>query len=169
MMDRGDKPNPASHWKTNYQQNVDEATSTEPSRSIRPMWSLPRAAYSSKRSYFHTEYNKSMGTYGHNPRNKLNGDTEKIDNENHELTMGTTKVTKHIPGYNGYLPKTDLNTRALSQAALDGNRNTIVKQNIVENYQVKLPGYSGHKPMSTTNDRGMARPACLNTQGESFI
>jgi len=83
--------------------------------------------------------------------------------------MGTTKVTKHIPGYNGYLPKTDLNARALSQAALDGNRNTIVKQNIVENYQVKLPGYSGHKPMSTTNDRGYARPACLNTQGESFI
>jgi hypothetical protein len=43
-----------------------------------------------------------------------------------------------------------------------------VKQNIVENYQVKLPGYQGHKPMSTVNDRGVPRPHCLNTNGESF-
>lgn len=110
-----------------------------------------------------------MGTYGDNPRNKLNQESDKQENENHELTMGTTKVTKHIPGYNGYLPKTDLNTKALQQSALDGNRDTIIKQNIVENYQVKVPGYSGHKPMSTTNDRGTARPSCLNTQGENFI
>ena len=91
-----------------------------------------------------------------------------MENENHELTMGTTKVTKHIPGYNGYLPKTDMNAKALKQGALDLGRETIIKQNIVENYQVKLPGYSGHKPMSTVNDRGNARPACLNTMDERF-
>lgn len=52
---------------------------------------------------------KSLGTYGDNPRAKLNDNHSKMENENHELTIGTTKVTKHIPGYNGYLPKTDLN------------------------------------------------------------
>eukprot|EP00351_Strombidinopsis_sp_SopsisLIS2011_P007352 CAMPEP_0116875810 /NCGR_PEP_ID=MMETSP0463-20121206/7908_1 /TAXON_ID=181622 /ORGANISM="Strombidinopsis sp, Strain SopsisLIS2011" /LENGTH=143 /DNA_ID=CAMNT_0004522099 /DNA_START=269 /DNA_END=700 /DNA_ORIENTATION=- len=109
----GDKPNLTSHWKTNYTNNVEIATQSEHSKSQRPVWSLPRAAYSSKRSHFTTEYNKSMGTYGHNPRNKLNQESDKMENENHELTMGTTKVTKHIPGYNGYLPKTDLNAKAL--------------------------------------------------------
>jgi hypothetical protein len=43
-----------------------------------------------------------------------------------------------------------------------------LKQNIVENYCVKLPGYSGHMPMSSVNDRGIPRPNCLDTQGESF-
>ena len=56
---------------------------------------------------------KSLVTYGQNPRAKLNGDHNKMENENHELTIGTTKVTNHIPGYNGYLPKTDLNQTAL--------------------------------------------------------
>ena len=27
--------------------------------------------------------------------------------------IGTTKTTSHIPGYNGYLPKTDLNPTAI--------------------------------------------------------
>ena len=83
--------------------------------------------------------------------------------------MGTTQVTSHIPGYNGFIPKSDFNQTALDQSKmLNKNRNTIVKQNIVENYQVKLPGYSGHKPMSSVNDRGICRPNCLNTEGEKF-
>ena len=78
-------------------------------------------------------------------------------------------MTTHIPGYNGFIPKSDFNEKALEQSKLEGkDRNTIVKQNIVENYSVKLPGYSGHKPMSTVNDRGVPRPNCLNTNGESF-
>lgn len=93
-----------------------------------------------------------------------------MTNEVHELTVGTTKVTSHIPGYNGYIPKSDFNDKALQQSKLQGaSRNTIVKQNIVENYSVKLPGYSGHMPMSTINDRGTIRPNCLSTQGESFV
>jgi hypothetical protein len=91
-----------------------------------------------------------------------------MENEVQELTMGTTKVTNHIPGYNGFIPKTDLNPTALQQGKCDQTRNTIIKQNIVENYQVKMPGYSGHKPMSCVNDRGTVRPSCLSTAGESF-
>ena len=91
-----------------------------------------------------------------------------MENEVSELSMGTTKTTKHIPGYNGYLPKTDLNPNALLQGQCERPRNTIIKQNIVENYQVKVPGYSGHKPMSVLNDRGSLRPSCLSTQGEKF-
>ena len=48
-------------------------------------------------------------------------------------------------------------------------RETIIKQNIVENYNLRLPGYGGHKPMSALNDRGRLRPQCLTTTGERFI
>lgn len=109
-----------------------------------------------------------MGTYGHNPRNKLPHDAEFQGNEKHELTVGTTKTTTHIPGYNGFIPKTDFNPLAVEQATTLGARNTIVKQNMIENYCVKMPGYSGHKPMNAINEKGTIRPNCLNTGGESF-
>jgi len=84
------------------------------------------------------------------------------------LSVGTTKVTKHIPGYNGFIPQVDFNDRCLDQSRLDKNRETIIKQNIVENQSVRVPGYQGHKPMSVINDRGALRPACLGTAGETF-
>ena len=85
-----------------------------------------------------------------------------------QYRIGTTKTTNHIPGYNGYLPKTDLNPTAILQGTGEVARNTIIKQNIVENYQVRIPGYSGHNPMSVLNDRGSLRPNCLSTTGETF-
>lgn len=84
------------------------------------------------------------------------------------MSVGTTKVTTHIPGYNGFIPCTDINEKANEQSKLNQHRTTIIKQNIVENYNVKIPGYSGHKPMSVINDRGTNRPSCLNRDGESF-
>lgn len=50
----------------------------------------------------------------------------------------------------------------------EATRATIIKQNIVENQNVRVPGYAGHKPMSVINDRGSLRPSCLETAGETF-
>ena len=105
--------NSTSHWKSNYAKVNDEQFSQPVTKSTRPEWSINRQAYSSKRSYFHTENQKSFGTYGQNPRDKLNGEAERAQNEHHELTMGTTKTTTHIPGYNGFIPKTDFNPSAV--------------------------------------------------------
>jgi len=57
-----------------------------------------------------------------------------MTNEHHELTMGTTKTTNHIPGYNGFITKTDFNENAVKQSEFHADRQTILKQNIVENY-----------------------------------
>ena len=84
------------------------------------------------------------------------------------MSVGTTKVTSHIPGYNGFIPATDINEKANGQSLLNHHRTTIIKQNIVENYKVKLPGYGGHVPMSAVNDRGNIRGNCLNTASETF-
>jgi hypothetical protein len=78
-------------------------------------------------------------------------------------------VTKHIPGYNGFIPSTDTNILANTQAQGTDTRMTIIKQNIVENQNVRLPNYAGHKPMSVVNDRGSLRPSCLSTEGEKFM
>ena len=156
------------HWQTNSQMTNEQQMAAPVTVSQRPVWSYPRQAYTSKRSYFQTEFQKSIGTHGHNPRAKLPGESESQANEHHELTVGTTKTTTHIPGYNGFIPKTDFNPSAVAQASTLGNRNTIIKQNIIENYQVKVPGYQGHKPMSCANEKGTIRPNCLNTMGEQF-
>lgn len=50
------------------------------------------------------------------------------------LNIGTAKTTCNIPGYTGFIPKTDFNEKAMQQAQVEGTRNTIIKQNIVENY-----------------------------------
>ena len=136
--------------------------------SERPVWSYPRQAYSSKRGYFQTEFQKSLGVHGHNPRAKLTADADGQANEHHELTMGTTKTTTHIPGYNGFIPKTDFNGAAVAQSSTLGARETIIKQNMIENYSVKVPGYAGHKPANGINERGAIRPQCLDTNGERF-
>lgn len=163
----------AAHWGSIYKHEV--LTNTEMGRikSTRPLWSLPREAYSSKRSSFETEAAAQYGKQGQNPRDKLPSTSTKLGNPIHENNMGTTKNSTHIPGYNGFIPRSDFNGHALAQSKLDSNgnaaaRNTIVKQNIVENYCVKVPGYGGHMPMSTSNDRGNIRPSCLNTDAESF-
>jgi hypothetical protein len=100
--------------------------------------------------------------------NRIPADADKLTNELNTLSVGTTKVTTHIPGYNGFIPKTDFNPLAVAQASTLDARETIVKQNMIENYSVKLPGYAGHKPMNGNNERGLIRPNCLNTAGETF-
>lgn len=119
--------NTTLNWKTSYNAVAEDTLSRDRTKSERPLWSLPREAYSSKRSYHQTEYAHSLGTYGENPRNKLNNTNSKLSNEVHELTMGTTKVTNHIPGYNGFIARTDLNQTAVEHGSGNNLRNTIVK------------------------------------------
>jgi len=69
-----------------YKDVVEQTLSQPGQRSERPQWSLPRQAYTSKRSFFVTENMKSFGQYGHNPRDKLNEKHDKMETELHELT-----------------------------------------------------------------------------------
>ena len=119
--------NASGHWQSQSHRSTDEVMALPTNPSTRPIWSYPRAAYSSKRSFHHTEYTRTMGTYGHEPRAMLGAEAEKHANVNDQLSIGTTKVTSHIPGYNGFLPKADFNGHALTQSGLDAGRETILK------------------------------------------
>ena len=74
------------HWKSSYQGVNQETTSRVPMRSMRPEWSLPRQAYSSQRTFFVTENMRSYGTYGMKPQDKINPDSDRLENQHHELT-----------------------------------------------------------------------------------
>ena len=158
--------NPASHWGSSYKQIVHQVENGERNPSQRPTWSINRVAYSSGRGNYTTEFKASLG--GAKPRDILNQDSECMENRKDELTAGSTKVTSHIPGYNGFIPSQDINESAVNQAKGQAIRNTIIKQNISENYNVKIPGYAGVKPMSVINDRGSLRGSCFSTAGETF-
>ncbi len=160
--------NPTSHWQSTYKNVVNTTTNQDRIVSRRPTWSVNRVAYSSGRGIYKTEFQESFGSHGHNPRNILPNEASALPQKQDELTVGTSKVTSHIPGYNGFIPAIDINEQAVSQSKGSEARQTIIKQNIVENYNVKVPGYSGHKPMSVVNDRGQARGQCLSTEGEKF-
>lgn len=159
---------PTCHWGSEYKHILKDKEGRNKSVSNRPLWSIYRQAYSSARGYYSTEYSELMGKLGHNPRNLLPHDSTKQENSNNVLTIGTTKVTKHIPGYSGFIPSVDVNPTAVSHGEGKETRETIIKQNIVENYPVRVPGYQGHRTMSVVNDRGDLRPHCLSTKGESF-
>jgi len=132
------------------------------------MWSINRQGYSSSRGTYKTEFSETFGNFGHNPRSILPHEATAAQTQKNVLTIGTQKVTSHIPGYSGFIPNTDINPKATKHSEGENARNTIIKQNIVENQSIKLPGYQGHKTMSVSNDRGTLRPHCLGVQGERF-
>ena len=57
--------NQSHHWQSEYSKKVEENHAKDINPSNRPVWSYPRAAYSSKRSFFETEYHRTLGNYGH--------------------------------------------------------------------------------------------------------
>jgi len=118
---------PAAHWSSTYRNTTAESATRERLVSRRPLWSINRQAYSSSRGVYKTEFQETMGKFGHNPRNILNKDSEKQEIPVNELTMGTNKVTKHMPGYSGFLPNTDINTNAVKQSEGAECRRTFIK------------------------------------------
>lgn len=157
------------HWRTNYQNDNITATARPASQAERPVWSYQKHHHVARRSFYKTENQVKFGTYGHIPRKTLDHTATKLPNEISELTMGTTKVTSHVPGYGGFLVRTDLNDKALSQSKNELTRNLMKnKTNLNDNFNVKIPGYSGYKPLSFNNEKGNPRPNLFSTAGETF-
>jgi hypothetical protein len=100
---------PAAHWGSTYKKISNEVAEGPWNQSKRPMWSINRTAYSSGRCNYLTEFQDTIGKHGHNPRDILGFNSDSHPNKENELTVGTTKVTCHIPGYNGFIPQTDMN------------------------------------------------------------
>merc|ERR1712146_18241 len=114
------------------------------------------------------------GKYGSDPRSKLppemltegphmdRGPTLKT-----ALTVGTTKGTAHIPGYQGFLATNTANPR-VAEIAHGGNIRSTDKSNLTTTYHTNVVGYGGHKPLNARNDRGGVSMTTLTSKGRDF-
>ncbi|KAJ1447106.1 hypothetical protein M885DRAFT_543999 [Pelagophyceae sp. CCMP2097] len=69
-----------------------------------------------------------------------------------DLCAGTTKMTYQIPGYSGYIPNSDRNAEAVSQADGSAARQPVSSLRLYHRHN--LPGYAGHNPANALNDKG---------------
>jgi hypothetical protein len=112
-------------------------------------------------------YQKEFGTYGSNPRHKIGPGDTKVPIHKSDLTVGTTKGTSHIPGYQGFLPS---NTNNPKVAAIESGVSfrSVDKTNSPAILHLNLPGYAGHLPSSACNDRGPRQMTTMTVMGKAF-
>merc|ERR1711977_639719 len=112
-------------------------------------------------------YQKDFGQYGSDPRAKLSKEDRMLPNPKHELTVGTTKGTSHIPGYQGFLP-TNTNNPLVAKIEAGEHIRTVDKTNLTEVYHLNLPGYAGHVGSNAQNDRGPRQINTFSLTGKEF-
>ena len=103
---------PTSHWQSSYKKVITDLGEKDRIVSRRPLWSINRQAYSSQRGSYTSEFADAFGKHGDRPRDILPHESISQSHKKNELTVGSTQVTTHIPGYNGFIPATDTNLKA---------------------------------------------------------
>jgi len=116
-----------------------------------------------------SSYKEDFGAYGSEPRSRSTPGDATIGPKSFKsvLTVGTSKGTHHVPGYQGFLPT---NTSQPQVAAVEQGENlrSVDKTNITHIYLRNIPGYAGTIPENTRNDRGGRHPSDLTTQGMDY-
>lgn len=115
------------NWVSSYRGTTADTAGRQRNPSHRPLWSINRIGYTSSRGAYKTEFRETIGVFGHNPKDILPSDSSKQSNLKNELTLGTSKVTNHIPGYSGFIPTTEFNATAVKQSEGEQTRMTIIK------------------------------------------
>jgi hypothetical protein len=160
--------NGTEHWKSTYMSGIKDPYAY--AKATRPEWSLHKAPYSVKSGPLASDYKVQFGERGDKPIEKLSRTLPMppVPVSDEHLKLGSTQATHHVPGYTGHMPKTIVHPDRWDQSLGANSRTTILKQNILENYQTRIPGYSGHRPRNAVNDRGTLREYCFSTAGETF-
>lgn len=83
---------------------------------------------------------------------------------------GTSQASRQIPGYSGFIPKSDNNEHALSHGYGKDTRASL-KETLFECYRKVLPGYTGFQPESVHNVRTFDVPlvTTYGAQNHSMI
>eukprot|EP00746_Dinoflagellata_sp_MGD_P072071 gnl/MRDRNA2_/MRDRNA2_29282_c0_seq1.p1 gnl/MRDRNA2_/MRDRNA2_29282_c0~~gnl/MRDRNA2_/MRDRNA2_29282_c0_seq1.p1 ORF type:complete len:264 (+),score=38.75 gnl/MRDRNA2_/MRDRNA2_29282_c0_seq1:84-875(+) len=158
-----------AHWRSEYSStcNSEAIAGSVPHRQTGPPFepvSVPTVVSAPNEL---SMYSKDFGEYGSDPRARLSRSDTKLPNPKHELTVGTTKGTMHIPGYQGFLPTNTNNPRVAAIEAGEHIR-TVDKSNLYEIYHLNLPGYAGHVPGNGLNDRGPRQINSFSISGKEL-
>lgn len=161
-----------AHWKSTYRSDVNDAARFDAvlRRQNGPSYQIANPPTCVGGGQLLSTHQEAFGLYGSDPRHKLGNEHEATFNPTMKtaLTVGTTKGTAHIPGYQGFLATNTANPR-VAEIAHGGTMRTTDKSNITETYQTNMVGYLGHKPQNALNDRGaFTVDKRLTTKGRDF-
>jgi hypothetical protein len=95
-----------------------------------------------------TAYLRDVGAYGDNPRERPTGEADSAGfvQTTRVLSQGTTRTSRHPPGYTGHVPSIPVGAAA-EQGLGAHKRNTFHAQNnLSETVFTRVPGYGGHQP-----------------------
>jgi hypothetical protein len=84
-----------------------------------------------------------------------------------ELTVGTTKGTKHIPGYQGFLPSNTHHPQVRRVEQGEQER-SVDKTRLTDTYHLNIPGYAGHLPTEVINDKGPRQVSSMTVSGQAL-
>jgi len=158
-----------AHWRSEYGTtfSTEAIAGAVPHRQIGPPFepTNPPSVVSAPNEL--SMYSKDFGQYGSDPRARLSASDTKLPNPKHELTVGTTKGTSHIPGYQGFLPTNTNNPRVAAIEAGEHIR-TVDKSNLCEIFHLNLPGYAGHVSGNAKNDRGSRQISTFSLSGKEL-
>jgi len=144
-----------AHWKSEYRSNVNDAArfDTVLYRQNGPSYQIANPPTCVSGGQEPSTYHEAFGKYGSDPRDKFGSQASSLPVMKTALTVGTTKGTAHIPGYQGFLATNTANAR-VAEIAHGGTMRSTDKSNLTACFHTNLVGYSGHKPKNACNDRG---------------
>ncbi|WZN61722.1 flagellar associated protein [Chloropicon roscoffensis] len=118
-------------------------------------------------------YSQGYGKYGSNPLDQVAKSQKDMSKASsfREFQLGTTKGTSKIPGYSGFIPSTDNNTKAMSQAMGSETRpnakNEMLLFSLDQYSRDSIPHYRGFRPQDGGNIKPHKPPSKETTQGRT--
>jgi len=115
-------------------------------------------------------YTQDFGKFGSDPRNMITPGATELPIMRSALTAGTNKGTRHLPGYQGFVPSNLLNKKAAQTCEKDvpHEERRVDKIHIEQIFHQNLVGYCGHTPDAARNDRGGRHPSELTVFDRDF-
>jgi hypothetical protein len=158
-----------AHWKSTYKSDVNDAArfDTVLHRQNGPSYQIANPPTCVGGGDPLTAYHESFGKYGSDPRHKLPAEAERMPTFKTALTVGTTKGTNHIPGYQGFMATNVANPR-VAEVTHGGTLRSTDKTNLTAIFHTNCVGYAGHKPLNACNDRGGYTMSKHTTNGRDF-
>lgn len=159
-----------AHWKSEYRSNVNDAArfDTVLYRQNGPSYQIANPPTCVSGGDCVSTFHEAYGKHGSNPRDKYgSSDPEMLPTFKTALTVGTTKGTAHIPGYQGFLA-TNIANAKVAAIAHGGTLRSTDKTNLTQTFHTNCVGYAGHKPKNACNDRGGVANTTLTTKGRDF-
>jgi len=158
-----------AHWTSEYKAALNQAApeDTQFGRPYFPMENFEENPTSLGRGSVSSSYQEEFGKYRSNPRDKIGIGSAQGFSVKKSMDAGTTKGTRHIPGYQGFIPGNTFSEEVARIEKGDFSR-SVDKTNIEQTYHCNLIGYSGHQPSAAINHRGGRQPSTRTVYGHDY-